>query len=61
VEITVRSDDASGAEGVQKSVASHPGQTGIEGCRRIAGIPDGAQGIDEPCSARKVECDEFRH
>jgi hypothetical protein len=48
-------------KGGQNGIAGGAWQAGVEGCHRIAAIPHRAQGVDEPRSSWKVECDEFRH
>ena len=53
---------AGGAQGLARS--ARPGRLGypwLEWRRGVAGVPHGAEGIDEARSPREVECDEFRH
>jgi hypothetical protein len=49
------------AEGLEDRLTSRWGESGIDRCRGVSGVPDGLERIDETGSTREVECDEFWH
>ena len=59
--VPVGTDDAGGTQRVEHHLARRGGKPWVEGSSGIAGIPDGAQRIDEADATGKVECDELRH
>ena len=59
--LAVGTHDAARSQGVEHGPARHAGQSRVEGCRGVAGVPDGAERIDEAHATGEVECDELGH
>jgi hypothetical protein len=59
--LTVRADDPGGAQRIEHRPASRGGQTGIQWCRGVSGVPDRPEGIDKPHATREIKCDELGH
>ena len=59
--LTIGTHNARGAQCVEQYLARDRWQTGIQGSRGIARIPNGLESIDEADATGKVECDELRH
>ncbi len=57
----VRPDQTRRPKRVEQGIPGGPGEAGIDGGRRVTGVPDGSEGIDESSATREVNGDEFRH
>ena len=57
----IGADDPGRPERAEKGLAGRGGESGIERCRGVSGVPHGLQGIDKSPPTREVECDEFGH
>ena len=58
---TIRTHQSGGPEGAEEGFPGGLGEAGVDGCRRVTGVPDGSEGIDESGATREVDGDEFRH
>ncbi len=59
--LAVGADDAGRSQGIEQHPLGDRGQPGVEGGRRIAGVPNRPQGVHKPHPTREVECNELWH